>query len=143
LVLTCVDAFIGTHSAGQGVGFKEVAGQQGVGLGTEELGPGGGGAFGGRVDAGLGEHFPDRRGRDGDTQYEQFAVNSPIPPVRILVGQAQHERSDRAHRRWSAWALGPGPGGAAASEEVAVPAQDGLRQYQQLQAAQRGPGETV
>jgi hypothetical protein len=56
--------------AGQGVGFEKIAGQQGVGLGAEEVCPGGRGAFGGRVDTGLGEYFPGCRGGEGDLQYQ-------------------------------------------------------------------------
>jgi hypothetical protein len=47
----------------QGVGGEEIAGQQGARLGTEELGPGAGSAFGGRVVTGLSEHFPRRSKR--------------------------------------------------------------------------------
>ena len=46
--------------AGQGDGLEEVAGQQGVGLGAEEVSPGGGGALGRGVDPGVAEGSPTR-----------------------------------------------------------------------------------
>src|SRR5690242_21655976 len=44
--------------AGQGDGLEEVAGEQRISLGTEEVSPGGRGAFGCRVDPGLAEDLP-------------------------------------------------------------------------------------
>lgn len=48
--------------------FEEVAGQQRVGLGAEKLCPGGGGAFGCGVDAGVLEDLPHGRWRDCDSE---------------------------------------------------------------------------
>jgi hypothetical protein len=48
--------------AGEGAGFEEVAGEQGVGLAAQEVGPGCAATFGGGWDAVLFEDFPDGGG---------------------------------------------------------------------------------
>jgi hypothetical protein len=80
--------------AGQGDGLEEIAGKQRIGLGAEELSPGGGGAFGRRVDPGLTEDLPYGGGGNLDPQYEKFAVDAPVTPGRVLPRQAQHQMAD-------------------------------------------------
>jgi hypothetical protein len=50
--------------AGQGDRLEEVTGQQGLGLGAQEIGPRGGTALGRRVDPGVVQDLPD--GGSGD-----------------------------------------------------------------------------
>jgi hypothetical protein len=76
--------------AGQGDGLEEVAGDQGISLRAEKTGPGGAGALGCGVDAGLAEDLPDGGGSDLDAQDEEFAVDAPVAPGRVLTGQTQH-----------------------------------------------------
>jgi hypothetical protein len=63
---------------GEGDGFEEVAGQQDLGLGARELGPGAGGAFGCGVDAGVGEDLPHGGGGDRDAEDEEFGVDAAV-----------------------------------------------------------------
>ena len=70
--------------AAQGDSFEEVAGQQGFGLGAEEVSPGGGGAFGRRVDPGVVKDLPDGGGGRPDAEDEEFAVDAPVAPGRVL-----------------------------------------------------------
>jgi hypothetical protein len=85
--------------ARQGVGLEEIAGQRGVASERRNSAQVGG-VFGGRVDTGLGEHFPDGRGGEGDPQYEEFALHTAIPPARILFAtrstSARIERTVRS-----------------------------------------------
>jgi hypothetical protein len=92
------------HS-GQGDRLEEVTGQQGPGLGAQEIGPRGGTALGCRVDPGLVQDFPD--GGSGDLYHknQQLAVHPAIPPAGILADQPQHQDADRAR-----CAAGPGAG---------------------------------
>jgi hypothetical protein len=65
---------------GQGDGFDEVAGQEGVGLGVQEVGPGGGTAVGRGVEAlGL-EYLPDAGRGDLDAEGGEFAVHPAVAP---------------------------------------------------------------
>ena len=77
--------------SGQCDGLDEVARQQRVGLAAQESGPGGGRAFGCRVDALVLEDLPDGRGRDLDAQDGQFAGDSAITTTRVLTNQAQYQ----------------------------------------------------
>jgi hypothetical protein len=90
------------RGAGEGDGFEEVAGQQGLGLGAEELGPGAGRAFGCRVDAGVGEDLPYGGCGDFDAEDEQFTVDAAVAPARVFLGQARNQGLDRPDRAWSA-----------------------------------------
>lgn len=66
--------------AGQGDRLKEVTGQEGVGLGTQEVGPRAGAPVGRRIDAGILEDLPDGRGGHLHSQHEQLAVKAPCSP---------------------------------------------------------------
>jgi hypothetical protein len=76
--------------SGQGDGFEEVAGEEGVGLGSEEVGPGTGRALRRWVNPGLFEDLPDGGGGDLDPEDEEFAVEAAVAPARILLGEAEH-----------------------------------------------------
>jgi hypothetical protein len=79
--------------AGEGDGFEEGAGQQDFCLGVEELGPRAGRALGCGVDAGVGEDLPHGRGGNLDAKDEQFTVDSPVTPARVLLREAQDQDS--------------------------------------------------
>ena len=66
----------------QQVGVEEVGGQDPLGLGPQEVGPGDRATSGCRVDAGVLEDLPDSGGRDDDTEADQprrGSAGSPIP----------------------------------------------------------------
>jgi len=119
--------------------FDEVGREQRVGLGTEEVGPGGGRSVGCGIDACLAHDLPDRGRGDLHPEYQQFAVHPPISPTAVLPGQAQHQGADRAQGARSAAPLGTRDDGVAACVEVAAPTQDGVGTYQQPQAPQCRP----
>ncbi len=80
----------------QGHGFEEVAGQQDVGLGAEELCPGAGCAFGCGVDAGVGEDLPHGRGGDLHPEDEEFAVDPAIAQLGFSFARRRtRTRTDR------------------------------------------------
>ena len=49
----------------------------------------------------------DCRRRDRDAEAGKLAVQAPIPPRRILIGQAQDERFDAPMRGWPARTVVP------------------------------------
>jgi hypothetical protein len=106
-ILRCVldDRHYVHAGAGEGDGFEEVAGQQDLCLGAEELGPGAGGAFGCGVDAGVGEDLPHGRGGDLDAEDEEFAVDAAVDLTGVLLGQAQDQDSNGPDGAWSARAF--------------------------------------
>jgi hypothetical protein len=76
---------------GDGVEVEQVAGEDGVGLGSEELCPGGPGSLWCGVDSGGLEDLPDGGGADLVAEAGEFAVYSPVAPGGILVGQMCRE----------------------------------------------------
>jgi hypothetical protein len=98
--------------SGQGDGFDEVAGEEGVGWGAEEVGPGTGRALGRWVDPGLCEDLPDGGGGDLDPEDYAAAVNV-IEAERLWLGApgAALRASDLppiavawvAASRWETW----------------------------------------
>jgi hypothetical protein len=73
------------HSCpGQGGRLQEVAGQQGIGLGAQEVRPGGGGPFGCRIDSGFLQDLPYGGCGHLHAQDEQFAVQAPVAPARVF-----------------------------------------------------------
>jgi hypothetical protein len=102
--------------------FQEVAGEQGVGLRTQEGRPGAGRPRGCRIDTGVTEDLPDRGWSDLDSQHEQFAVQTSVAPTGVFPRQAQHRDADGLQRAWPAGALGSGGGRVAVADEIAVPA---------------------
>ena len=75
------------------------------------------------------------------TQSGEFAVDAAIAPGRVLLSQTQHQSPDGTEGARASRALVPGDGRVASAEQVAVPAQDGVRPYQQVQQAQRLAGQ--
>ena len=121
---------------GQRNGLDEVAGQERVSLGAQEGGPTGGAPIGCGIDAlGL-EDLPHGRGGNLETQSGEFAVDAAIAPGRVLLSQTQRQSPDGTEGARASMALVPGDGRVASAEQVAVPAQDGVRPYQQVQPAQ-------
>ena len=104
--------------AAQGDGLEEVTGEQGVGLGAEEVCPGGRTALGCWVDPGLLEDLPRSGGGGLDPEDEEFARDAPVDPAGILSCQAKHQEADGADGARPAGALGMGFGRVLAREEV-------------------------
>jgi hypothetical protein len=113
--------------AGRRRRLEEVSGDDGAGLGAQERCPGVACSLGCRVDTGVLEDFPHGGGGDRDAQHEQFAVDSVVPPRAVLAGQAQHQPADRPDRWWPPDPCGPADRRVPVSDQVAVPAQHGLR----------------
>jgi len=129
--------------AGHGDGLEEVTGEQRAGLGVEEAGPGCGGAVGCRVDPGVVEDRPYGGRGYLDAEYEEFAVDAPVTPARIVLREAQYQQADRTDRERPARASGPGPGRVTAGQQVPVPAQHCVWPYQQPEPAEHMPWEPV
>jgi hypothetical protein len=91
---------------GQGAGLEEVAGEQGVGLAAQEVGPGCVLALGCGWDAVLAQDLPDGGGGDLDAEGGEFAVDAAVAPRGVLSGQAQDQGADRADRGRAPAALG-------------------------------------
>lgn len=64
--------------------LEEIAGEQGSGLGAEEIGPGGSGAAGCRVGPVVVEDLPYGGRGDLDAEDEQFAVDAAVAPGPVL-----------------------------------------------------------
>src|SRR3954451_10689758 len=69
---------------GQGDGFEEVAREERVRLGAQEVRPGTGRPLGCRRDPGVLEDLPDRGRRHIHAEDEQFTVQAPVAPGRVL-----------------------------------------------------------
>ena len=108
-----------------GIDSEEIAGQDRLRLGGEELLPGRAGPAGCRVHAGLIQDLPDGAGRDLVAQADQFALDPAVPPRQVLRGQPQHQLADLSVDRWPAR---PGTGvRPMPSNELPVPAKEGRR----------------
>ena len=123
---------VGLGAAGQ-VDREEVARQDRLGLGVQELRPARPALPGGVDSTGL-EDLPYSRCRDADAQASQLAVNPAVPPVGILASQPPDQGLDVPSGRRPAGPGLRGPGGPAAADDVPVPAQDRVRGNQQPQA---------
>jgi hypothetical protein len=86
-----------------------------VGLGCEELRPGGAGALWCGVDSGGVEDLPHGGGADPVAKTGELAVDSAVSPGRIFGGQAYREGSESGRNGWSA---GPVVGGRPAAPPV-------------------------
>ncbi|WP_214322942.1 hypothetical protein [Nonomuraea sediminis] len=117
-------------------GLDEVAGQNGVGLRAQEVGPRGGRPLGRWIKACLLENLPDRGWRDLDAKCGELTMHPPIAPARVLPNQAQDESADGADRGRSPSPLRSADTGVTTSHQITVPAQDGIRPDQQPDPAQ-------
>jgi hypothetical protein len=77
-------------SASDRVHMEEVRGDDSLGLGSEELAPGGAGAARRRVYAGCIQDLPDCGRCDPMPQPGQLALDSAVAPPRVFPRQAQH-----------------------------------------------------
>ena len=68
----------------------------------------------------------------------QFPVNPAVPPAGVLAGQPEDQGLDVPAGSWPAGLAAQGPGGPAAADDIAVPAQDRVRGNQQMQPVAAG-----
>ena len=121
---------------GDGVEVKQVAGQDPVRLGSQELGPRGSGSAGRGIDAGAVQDLPDGGGADLVAEAGEFAVDASVAPGGVLGGQADGEGAEAGGDGWS---TGSGwLGGPAAGDESPVPAQDRRGRDEQPETPARG-----
>ena len=85
--------------------LEQVAGEDGVRLGPQELAPRWSGPPRRRVDAGVVQDGPDGGGADLVAEAGEFAVDASISPCRVLGGQAEDQGAQAGGDGWS-----PGPG---------------------------------
>ena len=102
--------------------MEQVAGQDPMRLGTQELGPGGSGSPGCRIYTSVVQDLPDRGGADLIAEADEFTVDASITPGRVLRGQADRQGTEAGGDRWSAGS--GGLGGPVARNESLVSAQD-------------------
>jgi len=118
---------------GEGVEVEQVACEDRVRLGPQELRPGRSGSPRRRVDAGGVQDVPDGGGADLVAEAGEFAVDASISPGGVLGGQTDDQGTQAGGDGRS---TGPdGLGGPAAGDELAVPAQDGGRGDEQPEAS--------
>nr|WP_259405193.1 hypothetical protein [Microbispora sp. H10830] len=120
----------------EGDGLDEVAGQQGIGLRAQEVGPRGGRPLGRRINTCLLEDLPYRGRCDLDTERGELTVDPLITPAWILSDQAQNESADGADRGRAPTSLRPADTGMTPVHQIAVPAQDRIRADEEPQPAQ-------
>ena len=85
-------------------------------------------------DPGLVQDFPDGGSGDLYPEHQQLAVHPAVPSAGIFADQPQHQDADRAHGTRPARARGPGPLGVPACDQIAVPAEHGIRAHHQVQS---------
>jgi hypothetical protein len=90
---------------GDGVEMKQVAGEDGVRLCPEGLGPRWSGSACRRVNAGGAEDLPDGGGADLVAEAGEFAVDASVAPGGVLGGQAD-EQGAQAGGGWLADRVG-------------------------------------
>jgi hypothetical protein len=100
-------------------------------------------AFGCGVDAVLLEDVPYGGGGDLDAEGREFAVDAPLAPGAVLVGEPEHQDADGAHGARATWALGAGGSGVASAQQVAVPAQQRVGGDDELESTKLHSGEVV
>ena len=121
---------------GDGVEVEQVAGQDGVRLGPQELRPGRSGPPRRGVDAGAMQDGPDGGGADPIAEAGELAVEAAVSPGGVLGGQTENEAAQASGDGGS---TGPdGLCGRAAGDQLAVPAQDGGRRDQETQTSAGG-----
>ena len=106
---------------GDGVDAEEVGRDCGVGLAVNELAPGWFGAVGCGFASCVSDDLPDGGGGDALSKLEEFAVDVPVAPGRVVGVEADHEAAELAWCGRSAgsglWWLGPVVG-----DQASVPA---------------------
>jgi hypothetical protein len=122
---------------------QEVAGDDGVRLGGEELPPRRPGPPGRGIDAGRVQDLPHRGRGDRVPEPSQFTLDPPMAPGRVLSRHPDDQRPDRDPGGRPSW---PAPAGVVplAGNEVLVPAQDsgrGDREDLRPLAAAHQPGQ--
>jgi hypothetical protein len=70
-------------------------------------------------------------------------MHPAVSPPAILADQSQYQDADRVHGARPARAPGPGPLGVPARDQIAVPAQQGIRAHRKVQAPEHVPREPV
>src|ERR1035437_4646643 len=123
--------------------YRRAPGKVTVSEKSQEVSPGGGGALGRRVDPGLLQDLPHGGGSDLDPKDEEFAVDAPVTPARILPCQAQHQLADGADGARTTRAPRAGSGRVAARQQVPVPAQHCLGPDQHPEPAEHIPRAAV
>jgi len=108
-----------------------------------KLAPGGGRALGCRIDSGVVKNLPHGGGCSLDPEDEEFAVDAPVAPARVLPRQAQHQHADGADGTRPARAPGAGPGSVPPRQQVPVPSQHRVRPDQQPEPAEHVAREPV
>src|ERR1039457_1892111 len=106
------------------VGCEEVARQDRLGLRAQEQRPGWPAPPRRGIDAGILQDLPYRRRRDSYSQPGQFPVDPAVAPAGVLTGQPEDQGPDVPAGSWPAGLASHGPGGPAAADDVAMPAQD-------------------
>src|ERR671918_820245 len=106
----------------------EVAGDDALGLGGKELLPRGSRPSGGGVDPLALEDGPHRGRSDFDAKLFELALDAPVAPGLVLLGETDDEPADlpRLFRATLSARIGP-----ATRHEGAVPAQNGLGAHEQ------------
>ena len=120
------------------VHMEEIAGQQSVGLGTQELAPTGVGTPRRRTNPVGCQDPADRAGADPMTQTDQLTLDTAMPPARILRSEPQ-DQVPNLSRQWRASGpvrIRPVPG-----DQTAVPGQQRRRGDQPGRRNQ--PGRTL
>jgi hypothetical protein len=89
------------------------------------------------------EDFPDGGGGGLYPGHQQFAVCPAVPSPGFLAGRPQYQGADRVHGARPARSPGPGPPGVPARDQIAVPAEHGIRAHRQVQVPGHVPREPV
>ena len=117
---------------------EEIARQDRLGLGAQELQPGKVCSSRRGVDPGVLQDFPHGRRCYFHSQAGDLAVDPAVSSVRVLAGQPEGQGPDVPASVRSAGLAANGPGGPAAANDVAVPAQDRVRGDQEPQPVLAG-----
>jgi hypothetical protein len=106
-----------------GLDCEEVAGKHPCGLRTKERAPRRLASHRQRRKAVFEQHLPHRGRRDDDAQALEFADDTPVSPVRVLMAEAQNQSTQRRFERPAGSPVRIGP---AAGNQLTVRAQQRL-----------------
>jgi hypothetical protein len=130
-----------------GLHREEVAGQQGLGLGSEELSPARAHPPRRRLDLVTLQDLPDTRGRERYAHLDKLTLNPSVSPGRVLACEANDQRhSACGHPRPTRWSwIGP-----SSTHEFSVPSKQCPWLYEEpgsascwKQPAQAGENRTI